>query len=1005
MRERVLAELHAPRRRGELAPERWRGLRERIADIQISTIDAFCFGLLREFPLEADVDPGVRDRRRNRDGALRERGARPHAARRRARLIADDEHVRLLFARVKPPVLRDARRDAARSAARRAAGRGDVRRARTCGSDGAGGGGRVRRRVLRSLVERSTASRGAPRRRPARRRRSSAGCAPTSAALDDVSRRRIRRACSSCGGALERYFLTQERQAARSGSSKPFMPRRFATPAARKAPRGGARGAVARRCSRRSTRSTSTSTACSRAGCCACWRSPSDSTSALLDEHALLDFAGMLDRAVALLERQEEFARSRLKLQSRYHHVLVDEFQDTSRLQWRLVELLIDAWGEGEGVADAPTSIFIVGDRKQSIYRFRHAEVTLLDEAARKIARAAAGPAPCARRSRTASAPCRSCWRSSTRWPARCRATGRSTERFAYGEPIGFRWPAVAPGARRDGEPVLGLVAEPSMARCAQAVAAEIARLLEHGRRPRSARRRRGARGRTTSRSCSARAPDISTSRRRSRRAASGPTSTRASASSTRRKCRICRRCCATWPQPDSDLRAAEFLRSRFVRLSDVGARARWRRRLRDALRGAGRSTPRPRVSTDSIARCSIARARRRRALARARRSRPAQRARRSSSCASPRTPSRCAAAGSIRRARTSRRCAALVRRVESRGYATLGRLADYFETLRAGDESNAIVEASGAVNLMTIHAAKGLEFPDRLRRQPARARPAGERRVLGHRARADRRARSRVRPDRRQRELEDARDAEELRRLLYVAVTRARDRLYLAAEVDDDGRAARRGAQPGGAAARRAWRRARDAAACARLDRRSRGQSRDGTFAFRVVPAVEPAAPPGARARARGGPRGSSRRLSPRGPQVPVAATAVGRSSRARRRGESSTGGHDRAADRHARASAVSAPARRQRRPPSDVRLAVPLLVRGRGARRRCRRRRPLERRGVDLYLRAAQPGRTSAALLGGGTCLLRGAVLVSARTATRRTRCSCAAWSTAWSWRRTGR
>ena len=37
---------------------RWASLRDRLADISISTIDAFCFALLREFPLEADLDPG-----------------------------------------------------------------------------------------------------------------------------------------------------------------------------------------------------------------------------------------------------------------------------------------------------------------------------------------------------------------------------------------------------------------------------------------------------------------------------------------------------------------------------------------------------------------------------------------------------------------------------------------------------------------------------------------------------------------------------------------------------------------------------------------------------------------------------------------------------------------------------------------------------------------------------------------------------------------------------------
>ncbi len=109
-----------------------------------------------------------------------------------------------------------------------------------------------------------------------------------------------------------------------------------------------------------------------------------------LDEHAAVDFTDALVKALALLAQMEEFSQSRYRLESRYQHVLVDELQDTSRPQWQLVELLVRAWGEGVGVADegpAPPSIFVVGDRKQSIYGFRDAEVGVLDEAARLIGR------------------------------------------------------------------------------------------------------------------------------------------------------------------------------------------------------------------------------------------------------------------------------------------------------------------------------------------------------------------------------------------------------------------------------------------------------------------------------------------------------------------------------------------------------------------------------------------------------------------------------------------
>ncbi len=63
------------------------------------------------------------------------------------------------------------------------------------------------------------------------------------------------------------------------------------------------------------------------------------------------------------------------RLDARYDHWLLDEFQDTSGSDWMgLVPLIDEAAGEGEG------SVFIVGDRKQAIYAWRGGEVGLFDE-------------------------------------------------------------------------------------------------------------------------------------------------------------------------------------------------------------------------------------------------------------------------------------------------------------------------------------------------------------------------------------------------------------------------------------------------------------------------------------------------------------------------------------------------------------------------------------------------------------------------------------------------
>ncbi len=65
------------------------------------------------------------------------------------------------------------------------------------------------------------------------------------------------------------------------------------------------------------------------------------------------------------------------RLDARYKHILIDEFQDTNPLQWQILR----SWLEGYGQDQGKPSVFIVGDPKQSIYRFRRADPRLFTSA------------------------------------------------------------------------------------------------------------------------------------------------------------------------------------------------------------------------------------------------------------------------------------------------------------------------------------------------------------------------------------------------------------------------------------------------------------------------------------------------------------------------------------------------------------------------------------------------------------------------------------------------
>ncbi len=93
---------------------------------------------------------------------------------------------------------------------------------------------------------------------------------------------------------------------------------------------------------------------------------------------AALDFDDLIGKSLNLLLRQEAAEWVLYELDARIDHILVDEAQDTNPGQWKIVEQLSADFFAGQGARECVPTLFAVGDEKQSIYGFQGADPKLL---------------------------------------------------------------------------------------------------------------------------------------------------------------------------------------------------------------------------------------------------------------------------------------------------------------------------------------------------------------------------------------------------------------------------------------------------------------------------------------------------------------------------------------------------------------------------------------------------------------------------------------------------
>lgn len=95
---------------------------------------------------------------------------------------------------------------------------------------------------------------------------------------------------------------------------------------------------------------------------------------------ALIDYNDLIYTTRNLLTAADNTAWVLYKLDGGIDHIMVDEAQDTSPDQWRIILALLDEFMAGEGAERGERTVFVVGDEKQSIYSFQGADQKKFNE-------------------------------------------------------------------------------------------------------------------------------------------------------------------------------------------------------------------------------------------------------------------------------------------------------------------------------------------------------------------------------------------------------------------------------------------------------------------------------------------------------------------------------------------------------------------------------------------------------------------------------------------------